>query len=762
MANYSVGNIEIGTVVNDKATDTLDNIINKINKINQMNVKLKKGTQSVNSGLNDTNEKLKKGTQSVNSGLNDTNKKLDKISKSIDIGKIYLIFNYAKQIFGQITKLIKYSSDYVETLNKFQVSFGSLYEENLQWVNSLSKAYGFSRRTLMEYSATFNNMLSSLKGLNNEMSATISRTLTQMAIDYSSLFNRSIESTMLAFQSMLSGSIRPIRSSSGFDVSETSIFQVYKELGGTKTMRQLTQLEKRLLRIIAVQQQMQATGTVGDYAKTIESFSNQLRIFKEQVIELGSTWGKIFLVKLKPVLVYLNAIILSINAIGDEISKTIDLTGDFKLDEEFASMSTSVDSVSDSVDELENKLTQLSLDQLNVLGSSTTSNNLGIDEKILNAVQTYKSNLDKISFKAQEISRKILQWLGYTYNENGELQKTDDRLSNIFTGVKVLIVSILGFKLSKRIMTIFNTIKNIKASGKPIISKLSIISAIVATIVGGFIDLYNTNEEFKNKVDQTIASIGEGLSTIFDNIKPFFDYVTEALSYISGNLVYGLLNVIESIVKLLTGDFSGAIDALKKNFISLGDTIAKVFGADNWATMMANIRVELISFKNFVYNQIIRPIGNSYITSINSFLTSVEFEINELIKFINNFTKAVSQVWTWAGIPGISPIGTVHFNKIPYFAKGNVATEPTVGMFGEYANAKNNPEITTPQNIMRETFTETLVPLVNAILKGDNEVVKAIKNQNLTLNVNGRQLAESTINDFNDVAIRKGKILFNK
>lgn len=751
MANYSVGNIEIGAVVNDKATDTLDNIINKINQINQTNVKLKKGTQSVNSGLNDTNEKL------------------DKISKSIDIGKIYLIFNYAKQIFGQITKLIKYASDYVETLNKFQVSFGNLYEENLQWVNSLSKAYGFSKRTLMEYSATFNNMLSSLKGLNNEMSATLSRTLTQMAIDYSSLFNQSIESTMLAFQSMLSGSIRPIRSTSGFDVSETSIFQVYKELGGTKTMRQLTQLEKRLLRIIAVQQQMQATGTVGDYAKTIETFSNQLRIFKEQVIELGSTWGKIFLVKLKPVLVYLNAIILSINAIGDEISKNIDLTGDFKLDEEFASMSTNVDSVSDSVDELENKLTQLSLDQLNVLGSSTTSNNLGIDEKILNAVQTYKSNLDKISFKAQEISRKILQWLGYTYNENGELQKTGDRLSNIFTGVKVLITSILGFKLSKRIMTIYNTIKNMKASITPLISKLSIIATIVATILAGFEKLYNTNEEFKNKIDQTIANISEGLSTIwsfltdmFDKIKPFLDYVTEALSYIAGNIVYGLLSLIEVIVKLLTGDFAGALDVIKNNFISLGNAVAKVFGVDNWATMMANIRSLLVSFKDFVYNQIIRPIGNFGIYMINSVIIGAENAINFLIKFINKFTESISQVWTWAGIPGISPIGTVNFKKIPYFAKGNVATEPTVGMFGEYANAKSNPEITTPQNIMRETFTETLVPLVNAILKGDNEVVKAIKNQNLTLNVNGRQLAESTINDFNDVAIRKGKILFNK
>lgn len=752
MANYSVGNIEIGAVVNDKATDTLDNIINKINQINQTNVKLKKGTQSVNSGLNDTNEKL------------------DKISKSIDIGKIYLIFNYAKQIFGQITKLIKYASDYVETLNKFQVSFGSLYEENLRWVNSLSKAYGFSRRTLMEYSATFNNMLSSLKGLNNEMSATLSRTLTQMAIDYSSLFNQSIESTMLAFQSMLSGSIRPIRSSSGFDVSETSIFQVYKELGGTKTMRQLTQLEKRLLRIIAVQQQLQATGAVGDYAKTIETFSNQLRIFKEQVIELGSTWGKIFLVKLKPVLVYLNAIILSINAIGDEISKTIDLTGDFKLDEEFASMSTNVDSVSDSVDELENKLTQLSLDQLNVLGSSTTSNNLGIDEKILNAVQTYKSNLDKISFKAQEISRKILQWLGYTYNENGELQKTGNRLNQIIDAVKIGLTSILGYNISKKVITIVNSISKIKGNITPIIGKISVLSAIIGTIIAGFTNLYNTNKEFKNTIDETISNISNGLATIwsfltdtlYPTIKPIIDFIVDAVSKISGDFILSILKSLELIIKILTGDFKGALDIIRNGWQMVGDYISHIFGADNWATMIAKIREELISFKNFVNDQIIKPIGNWYIYLINSMINAAEISINLLIKFINNFTKAVSQVWTWAGIPGISPLGTVSFKKIPYFAKGNVATEPTVGMFGEYAGAKNNPEITTPQSIMRETFIESLIPLVNAILKGDNEVVKAIKKQSFSIDINGRKFAESTYDDFEDVGIRKGKILFSK
>lgn len=194
----------------------------------------------------------------------------------------------------------------------------------------------------------------------------------------------------------------------------------------------------------------------------------------------------------------------------------------------------------------------------------------------------------------------------------------------------------------------------------------------------------------------------------------------------------------------------------------VGDYISHIFGADNWATMIAKIREELISFKNFVNDQIIKPIGNWYIYLINSMINAAEISINLLIKFINNFTKAVSQVWTWAGIPGISPLGTVSFKKIPYFAKGNVATEPTVGMFGEYAGAKNNPEITTPQSIMRETFIESLIPLVNAILKGDNEVVKAIKKQSFSIDINGRKFAESTYDDFEDVGIRKGKILFSK
>ena len=50
-------------------------------------------------------------------------------------------------------------------------------------------------------------MLKSLGGLDVEQSFNISKTLTQLALDYSSLFNVTVDSAMKSFQSVLSGQI---------------------------------------------------------------------------------------------------------------------------------------------------------------------------------------------------------------------------------------------------------------------------------------------------------------------------------------------------------------------------------------------------------------------------------------------------------------------------------------------------------------------------------------------------------------------------
>ena len=85
-------------------------------------------------------------------------------------------------------------------------------------------------------------------------------------------------------------------------------------------------------------------------------------------------------------------------------------------------------------------------------------------------------------------------------------------------------------------------------------------------------------------------------------------------------------------------------------------------------------------------------------------------------------------------------LGGSNLTSLPEFASGNVATSPTVGIFGEYSNASNNPEITTPQSIMRQTMTEVLSSILPQI-NGNNNGGTTI------LNLNGREFAKAIKSD---------------
>lgn len=91
----------------------------------------------------------------------------------------------------------------------------------------------------------------------------------KMAGDYSSLFNFTLPKSMEKFQSALTGMVKPIRDKTGMDITEKTIQQVATNLGVEKTVGQLNQVEKRLLRIIALQDQLGEIGAMGDLAKTL-------------------------------------------------------------------------------------------------------------------------------------------------------------------------------------------------------------------------------------------------------------------------------------------------------------------------------------------------------------------------------------------------------------------------------------------------------------------------------------------------------------
>lgn len=809
-----------------------------------------KASNELDKASNSSN-KLSNGLSKVNSILN----------KGLNIGKIYFFYNYSQRIINTFTKFITYASDYVEILNKFQVSFQGLYQDNLKSVNQLAQAFGFSTNTLLDYTATFNNMLKGLKGLSDETSATISQTLTRMAIDYSSLFNVSIERSMNAFQSAIAGNIRTLRSISGFDVSETTIFSIYQELGGTKTMRQLNQLEKRLLRIIAIERQMSSTGALGDYARTIETVSNQVKILKEQFIEMSKWIGMNLLVYAKPVIQYANAIVLTIKEMAKALAQTKQEIDGIDYETEFAGFGNSVEDTTNAVEELSKSLSLLGLDKLNILGSSGSSitDGLSVEGNILNALKEYKMNLDKVSYRAKEISERMMTWLGYSKvlnQESGEIEWKLSEGGNNLTTILDIAKTIIGLIVSSKVIGIiagvvssFQQIGTILGGSGGIIEMLSSLGA-TGGIVAGIIALLAyglaTSEEFRDAfidigkslisvinpamkilsdvfdvikqvldsvivsltdilisilpvIESTIKFIGDVLKDIqplitiilentlkllqpileiavdlFSKIMDFLNPIIEDLLQFS-NVIEYIADVFENIISIVSKLFvalkdsiSAVLEPFKNSFIAIIDTIKSLIDWDftkfkdrfiELGNSLKSIWADVGENLKNIWGNVWDSIKGVFVNIINGIINAFSSFVNVFANIVNDLTSSLSNVWTWLGIPAIPKIPTWTPEPIA-FAKGGVITQPTNALMGEYANAKNDPEIVAPQSIMKETFLEAVTPLINAILQGDNSLLKALKEKDTNVYLNGRKISEAIYDDLGAVATRKGKVIF--
>lgn len=150
---------------------------------------------------------LEKSKLSLDKMKNSAESGSKSMKKLLDAGKIYAIWNLTKKLRTAFGEALRNSISFVETANLFEKSMGSYSTSAYNFVYRVADAFGIATETLMQYQATFNNIMKSLGNISQETAYDLSKTLTQMAIDYSSLYNFSIESSMEKFQSALVGLI---------------------------------------------------------------------------------------------------------------------------------------------------------------------------------------------------------------------------------------------------------------------------------------------------------------------------------------------------------------------------------------------------------------------------------------------------------------------------------------------------------------------------------------------------------------------------
>lgn len=413
-SGYSVGdlNLSIQTIAND-TLKSLDAVIERLTLINEGIGKTK--TISRSATKIDKSEKTTSSKSTLGSLLK--------------ISKWTALLHIANRVGRTVANIATKGADFGETLNLWQVSMGDEFlPQATEFVNKLNEAYGISKKTLMNSQAIFKNMLGSLGQISDETAYRLSEGVTQMALDYASLYNVAFDEAMTKFQAALAGQVRPIRSVSGYDITENTLYQLYQELGGTKTMRQLSRTEKQLLSIYAVFNQMDRSGATGDLKRTIESFANQSRIMAETWSDIQTYSGLILTRTLQQgkVMQYINAALIFASRILENIANSIDVEDAVNSDT-FGDITNSGEEALETVENLKEAL--LDFDKFRALNNSNQDNALGIDITLINAIDRYNSILSNTNFEASNIADEWIEALGGISNIVDKIKGLFDDIS---------------------------------------------------------------------------------------------------------------------------------------------------------------------------------------------------------------------------------------------------------------------------------------------------------------------------------------------
>lgn len=498
-----------------KESAEIDDLIKKLgitkNQIEsiQKKVSAKKGETTV--------IKYRDGVRKVTTELDKTNNVLKQTStltnKAFDFGKLLSYFNILKMVFNKTMDFFKAAADYNETLEKFYVSMGSSAPDALKFQNTLANAIGTSTADMMNFQSNFRNIMAGLGDISSQEAERVSESLTKMSLDYSSLFNVSQDAASKKFQAALVGQIMPIRRDSGYDVSKNAVSNRAAELGIGKTYAQLSETEKRLIRILLLMEQMKRTGAFGDLARTIESPSNQLKVLNNQLQELKVWLGSVFMGTIGAILPYINGFVMALKEIvklfAFFVGFTMPSAGTAEFFEDVEDYSIGIgDGIGAAANNAKELKKQLQgFDALNVITTQSSSSGGGgggaagldtVSPELLKALGEYDSMMENVRMKATDIRDRLLDWLGLYSDDGGltwHLKEGYTNLEKIWDILKLIGITIAGYKIAKGVLDFLNLLSGGVLDAKDI--RTSAIS--IGIVISGFYFMY---EGVKTAIDE--------------------------------------------------------------------------------------------------------------------------------------------------------------------------------------------------------------------------------------------------------------------
>lgn len=660
------------------STKAIENIPKLATAMNQLMTSLSKAPKVSQNLINMTNALANLARTGASSGRAATSlsksintyslsaSRATKSSKSLAamIGKVYASYWILFRLFRGIGKAITIASDLVEVQNVVDTVFGDMTAKVEQYANTSIEQFGMSELAFKQYASRFQAMgtamgidTSSIENANkflnkntdgyvelSDSMADVSLNLTKLTADMASFYNVSQEDVAEDLSAIFTGQTRPLRTY-GLDLTQATLSEWAMKQGLDANIQSMSQAEKTMLRYQYVL--ANTTAAQGDFARTANTWANQVRILKERFKQWASVLGTGFIAAFKPFIQTLNNVMGKVtqftenvlNALGNIFGWKFEISGGGITDDLADSMGdTAIDTgdAAGSAGDLSDNLgdaasnakklysTVLGIDELNInnpdtgnTGGSGSGGNGGSGSgggagSTGSGLTTTISRNDAI-LKAYESSIDSLYELG---------KYISDTLSNVLEGIDWNDV----YKVAENFGTGLAEFLNGLITPK-------LFYNLGKTVANSINTAWKSANAFAIKFDW--KNLGSSLAK---SIKGFFENWDAGLTAETfSNFVSGIIEAITSFVNTLNSD---------ETFKDIGQNLVDLLCGIDWIGLVWDLSGFFDAFQNAIVDipsDFAEGIAQGIIEKIFGKEIDIEIPnwIKDLLKFIN---------------PGISPI----------------------------------------------------------------------------------------------------------
>ena len=266
-----------------------------------------------------------------------------------------------------------------------------------------------------------------------------------------------------------------------------------------------------------------------------------------------------------------------------------------------------------------------------------------------------------------------------------------------------------------------------------------LVYIVVMLIVVYFETCWNIIKAIWEAVEPFFKAIWEGIKAVFSGVVNFFKTIFEeawkAIKFVWDLVVAYYTAIWEGIKAIFTPVINWFKDIFSKAWEEI-KTIwnkAKDFFFNVWSGIKSVFYPVINWFKD-IFSKAWNEIKSVFSGVKNWFNDNVWGKIKSVFNGAKEKMAEIGgKIWsglksafknplglkvTYESVSGwkskiVDALGLDGWPKLSFAAKGAVAYGPTPLLTGEYPNAVNNPEITTPQNIMRDTMMDALTDFNN-------------------------------------------------